>query len=177
MPAPRTHRIVVGVMGPSACDPDTAAAARALGRGVAARGAVLLTGGRGGVMEAAAEGARAAGGLTVGVLPGAGPDESPPNSFVDVALFTGVGEARNWINVCSSDVVIALGGGFGTLSEIALALKAQKPIVLVGSWRFEMDGSAPRLPRASSAAEAVDLAFAALAQAPAPGGGGASGPR
>jgi len=165
MPSARTHRIVVGVMGPSSCDPDTAAAARALGRGVAARGAVLLTGGRGGVMEAAAEGARAAGGLTVGVLPGAGPDETHTNAFIDVALFTGVGEARNWINVCSSDVVIAVGGGFGTLSEIALALKARKPVVLLGSWTFEMEGTVPNLPRAKSADEAVAMAFELLTRA------------
>jgi len=173
----RSHRIVIGVMGPAACDPATAELARAIGRGVAARGAVLLCGGRDGVMAAAAEGARAAGGLTIGVLPGASARETPPNPHIEVALFTGLGEARNWVNVCASDALIAVGGGFGTLSEIALALKAQKPIVLVGSWRFEMDGSAPRLPRASSAAEAVDLAFAALAQAPAPGGGGAPGSR
>jgi uncharacterized protein (TIGR00725 family) len=161
-PAARTHRIVIGVMGPAACDPATAEAARAIGRGVAERGAVLLTGGRGGVMEAASAGARAAGGLTVGVLPGAGAAETPPNPFVDLALFTGLGEGRNWVNVCASDALIAIGGGFGTLSEIALALKARKPVVLLGSWRLEIDGSTPNLPRAASAAEAVALAFAAV---------------
>src|SRR5262245_34001211 len=159
---PRTHRVVVGVMGPSSCDPATAETARAIGRGVAERGAVLLCGGRAGVMEAAAEGARAAGGLTVGVLPGAGAQETPPNPFIDVALFTGLGEARNWINVCASDVIIALGGGFGTLSEIALALKARKPVVLLGSWRLEVEGTVPSLPRAKDAAEAVKIAFELL---------------
>jgi len=159
----RTHRIVIGVMGPAACDPTTADLARAIGRGVAARGAVLLCGGRDGVMAAAAEGARAAGGLTVGILPGASARDTPPNPHVDVAIFTGLGEARNWVNVCASDALIAVGGGFGTLSEIALGLKAQKPVVLLGSWRLEIDGSVPRLPRASTAEEALDLAFAALA--------------
>ena len=78
---------------------------------------MLLTGGRSGVMEAASRGARDAGGLTIGVLPGAGAADSPPNPYVDLALYTGLGEARNWVNVCSSDALIAIGGGFGTLSE------------------------------------------------------------
>jgi uncharacterized protein (TIGR00725 family) len=155
----RTNRIVVGVMGPSACDPGMAQLARDVGAGIARRGAVVLTGGRGGVMEAASEGARAAGGLTIGVLPGAGARETAPNRFVDVALYTGLGEARNWINVCASDALIAIGGGFGTLSEIALALKARKPVVLVGSWRFEIEGTLPSLPRADTADEAVAMAF------------------
>jgi uncharacterized protein (TIGR00725 family) len=164
---PRSHKIVIGVMGPSSCDPKQAEAARAIGRAVAARGAVLLCGGRGGVMEAAAQGARAAGGLTVGVLPGADARETPPNPFIDVALFTGLGEARNAVNVHASDAIIALGGGFGTLSEIALALKARKPVVLLDSWRFEIEGTVPALPRAASADEAVRLAFAALEAEPA----------
>jgi len=161
MPA-RTHRIVIGVMGPAACDPDTGVLARAVGRGVAERGGVLLCGGRGGVMEAAAEGARTAGGLTLGILPGISAKDSPPNPHIELAIFTGLGEARNWINVCASDALIAVGGGFGTLSEIALALKAGKPMVLVGSWRFEMDGVSPTLPRASDPGAAVDLALGAV---------------
>jgi hypothetical protein len=116
-------------------------------------------------MEAASEGARQAGGVTLGILPGTNVHESPPNPHVEIALFTGLGEARNWLNVCASDAVISIGGGFGTLSEIALALKAQKPVVLIGSWRFEIEGVVPNLPRASSAAEAVGLAFAAAGSA------------
>jgi hypothetical protein len=165
--AERTHRIVIGVMGPAACDTATAAAARAIGRGVAQRGAVLLTGGRGGVMEAASQGARDAGGLTVGVLPGAAADETPPNPFVEVALFTGLGEGRNWVNIAASDAVIAVGGGFGTLSEIALALKARKPIVLLSSWRLEIEGTVPQLPRAETPDEAVAMAFQAVGATPA----------
>ena len=157
----RTHKIVIGVMGPAACDPETAALARSVGRGVAERGGVLLCGGRGGVMEAAADGARAAGGLTIGILPGTSAKESPPNPHIELAIFTGLGEGRNWVNVCASDAIVAIGGGFGTLSEIALGLKAQKPVVLLGSWRFEIEGVVPGVPRASSAAEAVGLAFAA----------------
>lgn len=162
--ATRTHRIVIAVVGPAACDPETAGIARTVGRGVAERGAVLLCGGRSGVMEEAAAGAREGGGLTVGILPGANARESAPNPYIDVALFTGVGEARNWLNVCASDAVIAIGGGFGTLSEIALAMKAQKPVVLIGSWKFEIDGVVPNVPRASSAVEAVGLAFAAIGE-------------
>jgi uncharacterized protein (TIGR00725 family) len=160
----RTHRIVIGVMGPAACDSQTAELARAVGRGIAEHGAVLLCGGRGGVMEAAAQGAHDAGGLTLGVLPGASARETAPNPHIDVALFTGMGESRNWINVCASDAVIAIGGGFGTLSEIAIALKAQRPVVLVGSWRMEIEGVVPNVPRASSAAEAVGLTFASVAE-------------
>src|SRR5262245_10226191 len=156
-------RPVIGVMGPAACDDQIAEVARDVGRAIAARGAVLLTGGRSGVMEAASRGARDAGGLSIGVLPGAGAADSPPNPYVDVALYTGLGEARNWVNVCSSDALIAIGGGFGTLSEIALALKARKPLVLLGSWQFEMEGVSPTVPRARDAAHAVELAFAALA--------------
>src|SRR3954454_16384952 len=162
MPA-RSHRVVIGVMGPAACDPDTAALARAVGRGVAERGGVLLCGGRGGVMEAAAEGAHSAGGLTLGILPGTSAQESPPNPHMDLAVFTGLGEGRNWVNVCASDALVAIGGGFGTLSEIALALKARKPVVLVGSWHFDMEGVSTAVTRTTDAAQAVELAFAAIA--------------
>jgi uncharacterized protein (TIGR00725 family) len=160
----RTHRVVIGVMGPSTCDDQGAALARAVGRTVAQRGAVLLCGGRGGIMEAAAEGARHAGGLTIGILPGASAADTPPNKFIEVAVFTGLGEARNWINVCACDALIAIGGGFGTLSEIALALRAQKPLILLGSWTFEVEGVRPHVARAATAAEAVDMALASLAQ-------------
>ena len=173
---PRTQRPVIGVMGPAACDDEVAELARAVGRGVAERGAVLLTGGRSGVMEAASRGARDAGGFTVGVLPGASAAESPPNPFVELALYTGLGEARNWVNVCASDALIAIGGGFGTLSEIALALKARKPVVLLGSWHFDMEGVSPTVPRARDATHALELAFAAL-PAPDPEAGAAGDAR
>jgi uncharacterized protein (TIGR00725 family) len=155
----RTHRIVIGVMGPAECDAAEAALAGAVGAAVAERGAVLLTGGRGGVMAAAAAGARAAGGLTIGVLPGASAAATPPNPDIDIALFTGLGEARNWINVCASDAVIAIGGGWGTLSEIALAVKAGRPVIALRSWPI----AAPEIQRAASAEDAVALAFAATA--------------
>jgi uncharacterized protein (TIGR00725 family) len=110
-----------------------------VGRLVAERGAVLVCGGRGGAMEAACRGAKQAGGLTVGILPGS--DRSDANPYVDVALPTGLGEARNALVVRAADAVIAIGGGYGTLSEIALALKAGKPVIGLDTW--EIDGVAP----------------------------------
>jgi uncharacterized protein (TIGR00725 family) len=122
----------VAVIGPG--DEPTVAAA-AVGRLLAERGAVLVCGGRGGAMEAACRGAKEVGGLTVGILPG--PDRSEANPFVDVVLPTGLGEARNALVVAAADVVIAIGGGYGTLSEIALALKVGKRVIGLGTWEIE----------------------------------------
>jgi len=125
------RKIVVGVMGPG----DGATAldlqnAYELGRLIAQAGWVLLTGGRDvGVMDAASRGARHAGGLTICILPGS--DRAGLSDAVDIAILTDLGNARNNINVLSSDVVVACGMGLGTLSEIALALKARKPVVLL----------------------------------------------
>lgn len=153
----RARRLVVGVMGAGDCDEATAALAEEVGRLVAEAGAVLLCGGRGGVMEAAARGARRAGGLTIGVLPGRDANESPPNPHVDVALYTGMGDGRNWINACSSDAVIAISGGYGTLSEVALALKLGRPVVLLKSWRFACEPRLPETPVAETPADAVAM--------------------
>jgi uncharacterized protein (TIGR00725 family) len=106
-----------------------------VGRLVAERGAVLVCGGLGGTMEAACRGAKQAGGTTVGILPGA--DRSTANDFVDVAVPTGLGEARNALVVRAADVLIAVGAGYGTLSEIALALRAGKTVVGLGTWQIE----------------------------------------
>jgi uncharacterized protein (TIGR00725 family) len=161
-PAARTHRIVIGVMGAATCDDEIASIAGRIGRAIAERGAVLLCGGRSGVMEAAARGARSAGGLVLGVLPGASAVDTPPNPYIDVALFTGMGDGRNWINACASDAVIAIGGGFGTLSEIALALKLGRPVVAVRTWRFDIDGTSPPVPRVEDPDDAVRVAFARI---------------
>jgi uncharacterized protein (TIGR00725 family) len=126
------RRPVIGVMGGSASAPSTLDAARRLGRLAAEAGWVVLTGGRpAGVMEAASEGAKSVpGSLTVGILP-SGP-EGPVSAAVDIAVFTGVGEARNAINVLSSDVVVACGvEGPGTASEVALALRLARPTILL----------------------------------------------
>lgn len=108
--------------------------AEEVGRRLAAAGCIVLTGGLGGVMAAASKGAKQGGGLTLGILPGDRSRGSQPNPDVDVTIFTGMGEARNVINVKTCDAAIAIGGEYGTLSEIALALKVGCPLVLLASW-------------------------------------------
>jgi uncharacterized protein (TIGR00725 family) len=127
------RRPVIGVMGAGEPGPGSLAAAGELGKLIAERGWILLTGGRPeGIMAAASAGAKQVpGSLTLGILPGASGGAGPD---VDLAVFTGMGEARNAINVLTSDVVIACGvEGPGTISEIALALKAGKPVILLGA--------------------------------------------
>jgi uncharacterized protein (TIGR00725 family) len=124
------------VVGPGAASPEQEAVAEEVGRLLARRGAVVVCGGLGGVMEAACRGASREGGTTVGVLPGL--DRGAANPFVSVAVATGLGEARNALVVRAADALIAVGGAYGTLSEIALALKAGKPVIGLGTW--EIDG-------------------------------------
>jgi uncharacterized protein (TIGR00725 family) len=159
-------RLQLAVVGAAACDERLAAVARETGRAIARAGAVLLSGGRGGVMAAASRGAREEGGLTVGILPGGGAAESPPNDDVEVAIYTGLGQARNQVLVLSAAAVIAVGGGWGTLSEIAQALKHGLPVVTLESWSLARpDGAAePLLSRAASPAEAVAAALAAASR-------------
>src|SRR3954452_16963788 len=125
----------IAVIGPGRASPEQAQTAEAVGRALAEAGAVLVCGGLGGVMAAACRGAKAAGGTTVGILPG--DDRSDANDHVDVALATGLGEARNALIVRAVDALVAVGGEYGTLSEIALAIKAGKPVVGVGTWDLE----------------------------------------
>jgi uncharacterized protein (TIGR00725 family) len=125
----------IAVIGAGSATPEQADAAEAVGRRLAEAGAVLVCGGLGGVMEAACRGAKAAGGTTVGILPG--DDRRQANAHVDVALATGLGEGRNALIVRAVDALVAVGGEYGTLSEVALALKTGKPVVGVGSWDIE----------------------------------------
>jgi uncharacterized protein (TIGR00725 family) len=127
--------IYVAVVGPGDAEERHSAAAEEVGRLIAERGALLVCGGLGGVMEAASRGARAAGGTTVGILPGL--DRSAANPHVDLALATGLGEARNALVVRVADAVIAIGGGYGTLSEIALALRGGKRVIGLDTWDIE----------------------------------------
>jgi uncharacterized protein (TIGR00725 family) len=127
-------------------------AAETVGRELARRGVVVVCGGLGGVMAAACRGAASAGGLTVGILPGA--DRSAANEWVRVAIPTGLGEVRNALVVRAADAVVAVGGAYGTLSEIALALKRGIPVVGLGTW--EIDG----VERVDSPADAVAAALA-----------------
>jgi uncharacterized protein (TIGR00725 family) len=132
-----------------------------LGRGIAQRNAVLICGGLTGVMEHAAHGAQSAGGLTIGLLPGDDADDA--NEYIDVAIATGLGHARNAILARTADGVVALGGGLGTLSEIALALRHRRPTIGIKTWRFDRDGrTEPELPVAASVAEALDWLFAQM---------------
>jgi hypothetical protein len=148
---------VIGVMGGSAVPPEVEKTAFALGQAIAQRGWILLNGGRNcGVMAASARGARQAGGMTIGILPDRDALAATPD--LDVAVVTGMGDARNLINVLSSDVVIALPGGAGTASEVALALKNGKRVILLGFPMpevFEADRRAGRLTAAQGVADAV----------------------
>lgn len=156
-----TRPLVILVSGPARPRPCDSANAEEVGRLLALAGATVLTGGRGGVMEAACRGAREAGGATLGVLPGSDESDSPPNPYVMQAVFTGMEDARNSILVRSADAVIAIGGGWGTLSEIALARKIGRPVVLLDSWEMApADPSVgPMPPSAGGPAEAVKLAI------------------
>lgn len=135
---------------------DLCALGEEVGAAVAEAGAVLVCGGLGGVMEAACRGARSMHGHTVGLLPGASRDEA--NGWVEFAVPTGMGEMRNALIVRSADALIAIGRGYGTLSEVALALKDGKPVVGLGGW--EIDG----VVSADSAQDAVEQALRLLSQ-------------
>jgi uncharacterized protein (TIGR00725 family) len=124
--------IQIAVIGGSEASSPAIAAAETVGRLLAVGRAVVVCGGLGGVMAAACRGAKAAGGLTVGILPGT--DASAANPWVDVVVPTGMGEARNVLVVRSASVVIAVGGEYGTLSEIALALRARTPVIGIRTW-------------------------------------------
>jgi uncharacterized protein (TIGR00725 family) len=126
-------QFAIAVIGSGAeCTHDELATAEALGREIARRGAVLVCGGLGGVMEAACRGAMAEGGMTVGILPG--DDIRAANPFVQIAVATGAGPARNLAVVNSARAIIAIGGKYGTLSEIAFALKVGHPVVGLNTW-------------------------------------------
>jgi uncharacterized protein (TIGR00725 family) len=147
--------LYVAVVGPgdSATGSECEIAADA-GRRLAEAGAIVVTGGGPGVMAAAVRGAADAGGITVGLLPG--DDRTAAVGPPTVVIPTGLGELRNGLVVRSADAVIAIGGGWGTTSEVALAMRTGVPVVAVGAWRyFDADGNEVVLPRAESAAEAV----------------------
>lgn len=127
--------MIIAVIGDSECPPEIAQTAEEVGRRIAQAGHILICGGLGGVMEAACRGAKAAGGTTVGILPGN--DRREANRYVDIPIVTGMGQARNVMVVASAQAVIAVSGGFGTLSELAFALKFGIPVVGLGTWRLE----------------------------------------
>lgn len=151
----------IGVIGAGRCDARTFDIAYEVGKLVAQRGAILVCGGLGGVMEAACKGAKSKAGLTLGILPSE--DRKQANPYVDVAVPTDLGEARNALVVRAADVLIAVGGEFGTLSEIALALKIGKPIVGIGTWELAKGGRPiEAILVAKDPHEAVERAFQAF---------------
>jgi uncharacterized protein (TIGR00725 family) len=129
--------------------------AEEVGRLLAERGCTVVTGGLGEVMAAAARGAKAAGGTTIGILPGEGRSEA--NEWIDYAVVTGIGHARNLAVVASGDAVIAVGGSWGTLAEIGFATRLSRPVVILEPG-WEIEG----VERAKTPAEAVERALGAV---------------
>jgi uncharacterized protein (TIGR00725 family) len=155
------NAVHVAVSGGGEAGEEACRLAEAVGRELARRGAVVVTGGLGGAMEAACRGAKSAGGTTIGILPTG--DRGTANRWVDVAVPTGLGEARNALVVRTADALIAVEGEFGTLSEIALALKMGVPVVGLRTWELAKGGRSVdaivAVATPSEAAErAVDLA-------------------
>ncbi len=140
----------VAVIGAGEAEPEVREAARELGRLLAQAGAVLVCGGLGGVMAAAAQGGTAAGGVVIGILPG--PDRAGANPHLTYAIPTNLGHARNVVIAHAADALVAVGGGYGTISEAAIALKLGKPVVAVSTtWQL------PGIRQAASPAEAVTM--------------------
>jgi uncharacterized protein (TIGR00725 family) len=133
---------IIGVMGSHHDEPAVMEDARRLGEAIARRGHVLLTGGGPGLMRAASEGAYCAGGLVIGILPNdrRHPLEKYPNEFVDIPIYTGMFDARNVINAKTPHIIVALSGGPGTLSEVALALRIGTPVISLHAPSFEIPG-------------------------------------
>ena len=153
----RTRPLRVSVAGSSSATARELELAEETGRLLAERGAVLICGGLGGVMEAACRGASSAGGITVGILPGS--DADAANSYVSIPIPTGLGEARNALVATASDALIAIGGSLGTLSEIALGLRSGIPVVGLNTWTLNKERMKPfKLHPATMPQEAVELA-------------------
>ncbi|MFH1485392.1 MAG: TIGR00725 family protein [Chloroflexota bacterium] len=150
----------IAVIGGEQCNAQARRQAEAVGRELAKRGAVLVCGGRGGVMEAACRGAHSEGGMTVGILPGN--SRADANRYVKIPIVTGIGYARNSIVVKSAQAVIAIDGSYGTLSEIAYAMISGTPVVGLGTWELSIQGQEDHsIIAASTPVEAVGKALAA----------------
>ena len=146
--------ITIAVCGPDPASPEVQEQAEEIGRLIARAGAVLVCGGLGGVMEAAGRGATSEGGVVIGILPAT--DRSEANPYLTWSLPTGMGEMRNALIVRAADVLIAVAGEFGTLSEVALALKTGVPVVGLDTWELAKAGRpVEAFVRARSAEEAV----------------------
>ncbi|TET77506.1 MAG: TIGR00725 family protein [Candidatus Cloacimonadota bacterium] len=149
------EKIIIGVIGSSTCSSSVSEVAYIVGKEIARKNAILICGGRGGVMEAACKGAKEEKGITIGVLPGN--DKESANPYIDIPIVTGMGEARNVIIARSSDAVIAIAGKYGTLSEIAFALRFDVPVVGIATWNINI----PIL-KAKNPKQAVGMALSAI---------------
>jgi uncharacterized protein (TIGR00725 family) len=148
----------IAVIGGSQCSKKEAQLAEEVGRELARRGAILVCGGLGGIMKAVCKGAGSAGGTTIGILPGDSPQTANP--YVQIPIVTGLGEARNVIVVKSAQAVIAIGGGYGTLSEISHALRNGVPVIGLNTWSLARNGRQDKsIIPAQSPIEAVDKAL------------------
>lgn len=169
-PRPPTRAPFIAVIGDG--DPHGPEAHRLLdwaeeiGQILGRAGATVITGGLGGVMHAASRGATSVGGVTIGILPGADPDEA--NEYVTIPIATGLGVARNLVVVTSADAVVAVGGRHGTLSEIGLALRMGRHVVALSSWRIESEQrlGGPRVHRARDPREAAELGLRLAKEGP-----------
>lgn len=160
-------RVHVAVVGGGEAGDDVCRLAEDVGRELARRGAVVVTGGLGGVMAAASRGAKDGEGSTIGILPGA--DRGDANPWVDVAVPTGLGEGRNLLVVRAADAVVAVAGEFGTLSEIALALRAGTPVIGLRTWELARDGRpVEAIVVATSPTDAAEKAVALARRRPVP---------
>ena len=145
----------IGVIGGQFCSEDEERMAYEVGSRLAKQGAIIICGGLGGVMEAACRGAKEEGGTTIGVLPG--PFRGDSNPYVDYAIATDMGQARNAIIVRTADALVAVGGEYGTLTEIAMALKMGKKVVALSSWEIASKGTPDdKIVRAGSPEAAVE---------------------
>ena len=150
------RRMFIGVIGGGAAGAEILRMAEETGRLIAGHGCFLVCGGMGGVMESSAKGAKEAGGTTIGILPN--PDRHSANPYIDIPIATSFGEGRNLIIVRTADILIAIGGEYGTLSEIAFALKTEKRVIGLHTWEI------PGVIKAGTPVEAVEMAMELLGQ-------------
>jgi len=150
--------MIIAVIGDSSCPPKETKLAETVGEILAQHDAIVICGGLGGVMEAACRGARSRNGLSIGILPGE--DSSAANPWVSIPVTTGIGYARNMAVVKSAQAVIAIGGSYGTLSEIAYALKSNIPVIGLNTWTLSQNGQRKDpIIRVNNAQEAVNTAI------------------
>ena len=153
--------VFIGVIGGSEVTSPVVKLAEEVGREIARRGATLVCGGLGGVMEAACKGASEEGGSTVGILPG--DSRRAANPYVQIPIVTGIGHARNVAVVKSSQAIIAIDGSYGTLAEIGHALQSGIPVIGLGTWEIAIDGKTDKsINIVKTAKEAVDTAFSKI---------------